>query len=39
MLVNHVVYEVIGSIDELAKIENSELLDKKMVEKPADDLL
>ena len=26
---NHVVYEVKGSIDELAKIERSELLDKK----------
>ena len=35
--VNHVVYEVKGSLDELAKIENSELLDKKMVEKPAEE--
>ena len=35
--VNHVVYEVTGSLDELAKIENSELLDKKMVEKPAEE--
>jgi hypothetical protein len=34
---NHIIYEVKGSLDELAKIENSELLDKKMVEKPADD--
>ena len=34
---NHVIYEVKGSLDELAKIENTELLDKKMVEKPADD--
>lgn len=31
---NHVIYEVTGSIDELAKVEKSELLDKKMVEKP-----
>lgn len=31
---NNVVYEVTGSIDELAKIEKSELLDKKMVQKP-----
>tara|TARA_Y100001937_G_scaffold42749_1_gene60514 strand:- start:15993 stop:16949 length:957 start_codon:yes stop_codon:yes gene_type:complete len=35
--INHVVYEVKGSLDELAKIENSELLDKKMVEKPAEE--
>jgi DNA repair exonuclease SbcCD nuclease subunit len=28
---NHVVYEVTGSVDELAKIEKSELLDKKLV--------
>lgn len=35
--INHVVYEVKGSLDELAKIENSALLDKKMVEKPAED--
>ena len=35
--INHIVYEVKGSLDELAKIENSELLDKKMVEKPAED--
>ena len=34
---NHVVYEVAGSLDQLAKIENSELLDKKMVEKPRED--
>jgi DNA repair exonuclease SbcCD nuclease subunit len=31
---HHVIYEVTGTIDELAKIEKSELLDKKMVEKP-----
>lgn len=30
---NHVVYEVQGSIDELAKIEKSELLDKKLAVK------
>ena len=35
--VNHVVYEVTGSLDQLAKIKNSELLDKKMVEKPAEE--
>lgn len=27
---DHVVYEVVGSIDELARVENSELLDKKI---------
>jgi DNA repair exonuclease SbcCD nuclease subunit len=31
---NHIVYEVTGSIDELARIEKSQLLDKKMIEKP-----
>lgn len=31
---NHTVYEVTGSIDQLSKIEKSDLLDKKMVEKP-----
>jgi len=31
---NHIVYEVKGSIDELAKLQKSELLDKKMIEKP-----
>jgi DNA repair exonuclease SbcCD nuclease subunit len=31
---NHIVYEVTGSIDELAKVEKHDLLDKKMVEKP-----
>ena len=34
---HHIVYEVAGSLDQLAKIENSELLDKKMVEKPQED--
>ena len=34
---HHIVYEVTGSLDQLAKIENSELLDKKMVEKPAEE--
>lgn len=34
---HHVIYEVTGSIDELAKVEKSELLDKKMVDKPAGD--
>lgn len=30
---NHIVYEVKGSIDELAKVQKTELLDKKIVEK------
>lgn len=30
---NHIVYEVRGSIDQIAKIEKSELLDKKIVER------
>ena len=34
---HHVVYEVKGNIDELSKIERTELLDKKVVEKPSDD--
>jgi DNA repair exonuclease SbcCD nuclease subunit len=33
---NHVVYEVTGSIDELSKIENSELLDKKIASQPVE---
>lgn len=35
--INHVVYEVTGSLDELARVEKHELLDKKMVEKPTTD--
>ena len=35
--VDHVVYEVTGTIDELAKVERSDLLDKKMVDKPTGD--
>lgn len=31
---HHVVYEITGSIDELAQIKKSELLDKKVVAKP-----
>ncbi len=31
---DHVVYEVVGSIDELAKVDNNELLDKKIAHKP-----
>lgn len=31
---HHVVYEVTGSIDKLSKIQNHELLDKKIAEKP-----
>jgi hypothetical protein len=34
--INHVVYEVTGSIDELSKIENTELLDKKIAAAPDD---
>ena len=34
---HHVVYEVKGNIDELSKIERSDLLDKKVVEKPQED--
>lgn len=34
---HHVIYEVTGSIDELARVKNTEMLDKKMVEKPASD--
>lgn len=30
---NHVIYEVKGSIDELAKVEKTDLLDKKIVQK------
>lgn len=33
---NHIIYELTGSIDQLAKIKNSKLLDKKLVEKPSD---
>ena len=35
--VDHVIYEVTGSIDELGKLEKSDLLDKKMVEKATAD--
>ena len=35
--VNHVLYEVTGSIDELSKIENSSLLDKKIATQPVED--
>jgi DNA repair exonuclease SbcCD nuclease subunit len=34
---HHVVYEVTGNIDQLSKIERSDLLDKKVVEKPLED--
>ena len=34
---NHVVYEVTGSIDELSKIKNSDLLDKKIATQPVED--
>ena len=34
---HHVVYEVTGSVDQLAAIERSDLLDKKVVEKPQSD--
>ena len=36
-LYHHVIYEVTGSIDELAKVKKTDMLDKKMVEKPATD--
>ena len=32
--INYIIYEVTGSIDELSKIENSELLDKKIASQP-----
>jgi len=32
--INHVVYEVTGSIDKLSKVQNHELLDKKIADKP-----
>lgn len=34
--VDHVVYEVTGSIDEVSKIENSELIDKKIAIQPSE---
>ena len=34
---NHIIYEITGSIDELSKIENSNLLDKKIATKPVED--
>jgi DNA repair exonuclease SbcCD nuclease subunit len=34
---HHVIYEVTGSIDQLAKIKKTDMLDKKMVEKPTSD--
>jgi DNA repair exonuclease SbcCD nuclease subunit len=34
---HHVIYEVTGSIDELAKVKKTDMLDKKMVEKPTTD--
>jgi hypothetical protein len=33
---NHTIYEVTGSIDQLAKVKNSELLDKKIALKPTE---
>ena len=35
--VNHVLYEVTGSIDELSKVKNSSLLDKKIATQPVED--
>jgi len=35
--VNHVVYEVTGSLDQLSKVVNTELLDKKLAFKATDD--
>jgi DNA repair exonuclease SbcCD nuclease subunit len=34
--VNHVIYEITGSIDQLSKIQNSSLLDKKIATKPVE---
>ena len=34
--INHTIYEVTGSIDELSKIENSNLLDKKIASQPVE---
>ena len=33
---NHTIYEIKGSIDELSKVKNHELLDKKIAEKPVE---
>ena len=33
---NHIIYEVTGSVDQLSKVQNSELLDKKIALKPAE---
>tara|TARA_X000000950_G_scaffold80626_1_gene101380 strand:+ start:17606 stop:18574 length:969 start_codon:yes stop_codon:yes gene_type:complete len=33
---NHVIYEVVGSIDEVSKIENSDLIDKKIATAPSE---
>jgi len=35
---HHVIYEVKGNIDQLSKIDRSDLLDKKVVEKPQEDV-
>ena len=32
--INHILYEVTGSIDRLSKVQNHELLDKKIADKP-----
>lgn len=32
--VNHIIYEVTGSIDNLSKVQNHQLLDKKIADKP-----
>lgn len=34
---NHVIYEVHGSIDEIAKVQNNDLLDKRVVQKQSSD--
>lgn len=33
---DHVIYEIVGSIDEVSKIENSELIDKKIATAPSE---
>lgn len=33
---NHVIYEIVGSIDEISKIKNSDLIDKKITTQPSE---
>lgn len=34
---DHVIYEIVGSIDEMSKIKNSDLIDKKITTQPSED--